>query len=48
MGNLKLVKKFEVKEGFFGRYEKLVKDVVLPYQERALNDQIEGAEKRIS
>lgn len=45
MGDLKLVKKFEVKEGFFGRYEKLVKDVVLPYQERALNDQIEGAEK---
>lgn len=45
MGDLKLVKKFEVKEGFFGRYEKLVKDVVLPYQERALRDQIEGAEK---
>lgn len=45
MGDLKLIKKFEVKEGFFGRYEKLVKDVVLPYQERALNDQIEGAEK---
>jgi len=45
MGDLKLVKKFEVKDGFFGRYEKLVKDVVLPYQERALNDQIEGAEK---
>lgn len=45
MGDLKFVKKFQVKEGFFGRYEKLVKDVVLPYQERALNDQIEGAEK---
>lgn len=45
MGDLKLVKDFTVGEGFFGRYEKLVKDVVLPYQERALNDQIEGAEK---
>ncbi len=45
MGDLKLIKNFEVTDGFFGRYEKLVKDVVLPYQERALNDQIEGAEK---
>lgn len=45
MGDLKLVKKFEVNDGFWERYEKLVKDVVLPYQEKALNDQIEGAEK---
>ncbi len=45
MGDLKLVKNFAIGEGFFGRYEKLVRDVVLPYQERALNDQIEGAEK---
>lgn len=45
MGDLKLVRKFEVGVGFFNRYEKLVKDVVLPYQEKALNDQIEGAEK---
>lgn len=45
MGDLKLVRDFQVGDGFFGRYEKLVKDVVLPYQERALNDQIEGAEK---
>lgn len=45
MGDLKLVKKFKVGSGFFDRYEKLVKDVVLPYQEKALNDQIEGAEK---
>lgn len=45
MGDLKLVKKFEVTDGFWGRYEKLVKDVVLPYQENALNDRIEGAEK---
>lgn len=45
MGDLKLVKKFEMTDGFFGRYAKLVKDVVLPYQENALNDRIEGAEK---
>ena len=45
MSDLKLVRKFEVKDGFFGRYEKLVRDVVLPYQENALNDRIEGAEK---
>ncbi len=30
---------------FIGRYTRLVKEVVLPYQERALNDMIEGAEK---
>ncbi len=45
MGDLRLIRDFTVGEGFFGRYEKLVRDVVLPYQERALNDQIEGAEK---
>lgn len=45
MGDLRMVRDFTVGEGFFGRYEKLVREVVLPYQERALNDQIEGAEK---
>lgn len=45
MGDLRMVRDFTVGEGFFGRYEKLVQEVVLPYQERALNDQIEGAEK---
>lgn len=45
MGDLKLVKKFDVSDGFWGRYEKLIKEVVLPYQENALNDRIEGAEK---
>lgn len=45
MGDVKLVKKFEVNKGFWERYEKLVRDVVIPYQEMALNDQIEGAEK---
>lgn len=45
MGDLKLVKKFEVNGGFFGRYRDLVREVVLPYQENALNDRIKGAEK---
>ena len=45
MGDVKLVKKFEVNNGFWERYETLVRDVVLPYQEKALNDQIKGAEK---
>lgn len=45
MRDLKLVKKFEMTDGFFGRYGKMVKDVVLSYQENALNDRIEGAEK---
>ena len=45
MGDLKLIKKFEVTDGFWGRYGKLVRDVVLPYQEDALNDRIEDAEK---
>ncbi len=45
MSDLKLVKKFEVQGGFFGRYRDLIKDVVLPYQENALSDRIEGAEK---
>ncbi len=45
MSDLKSVKKFQISDGFWGRYETLIKDVVLPYQEKALNDQIEGAEK---
>lgn len=45
MSDLKLIKKFEITDGFFGRYRKLVREVVLPYQENALNDRIEGAEK---
>ena len=45
MGDLKFVGKFKIAEGFWGRYSRLVKDVVLPYQEDALNDRIEGAEK---
>ena len=45
MGDIKLIKKFEVTDGIWGRYEKLIRDVVLPYQENVLNDQIEGVEK---
>lgn len=45
MSDLKLVKKFEISDGFWGRYEKLVREVVLPYQENALNDRIEDAQK---
>jgi DUF1680 family protein len=39
------VKSFHISEGFFGRYEKLIKDVVIPYQEKVLNDEIPDAEK---
>ena len=45
MSDLKLITKFEVADGFWERYAKLVRDVVLPYQENALNDRIEDAEK---
>ncbi len=40
-----MLKRFTVSGGFMGRYEKLVSDVVIPYQEKVLNDEIEGAEK---
>lgn len=45
MGDLDLIKRFKIDDGFFGRYERLVRENVLPYQEKALNDMIEGAEK---
>ena len=37
--------KYEVSGGFFGRYQELVRDVVIPYQEKALLDEIPDAEK---
>ncbi|NLW11141.1 MAG: glycoside hydrolase family 127 protein [Clostridiaceae bacterium] len=40
-----LMKKFQLTDGFLGHYQKLAKDVVIPYQERVLHDQVEGAEK---
>ncbi|HEX3020914.1 MAG TPA: beta-L-arabinofuranosidase domain-containing protein, partial [Lachnospiraceae bacterium] len=40
-----LLKNFTVSDNFLGRYERLVNDVVIPYQEKVLNDEIEDAEK---
>lgn len=40
-----MLKDFKVSDNFFGHYEKLIKDTVIPYQEKVLNDEIEGAEK---
>lgn len=40
-----MIKRFSIDDDFFGRYEKLVKEVVIPYQEKALNDEIPDAEK---
>ena len=45
MSDLKLIKNFTITDGFWGRYGKLIREVVLPYQENALNDRIEDAEK---
>lgn len=39
------VKSFESKEGFINNYQKLVREVVVPYQYAVLNDQVEGVEK---
>lgn len=39
------VKDFTPAEGFIGRYQKLIKDVVIPYQYSVLCDEAEGAEK---
>lgn len=35
-----LLKKFIITDGFLGRYEQLVKDAVIPYQEKVLKDEI--------
>ena len=40
---LEMLKKFTVEDGFFGRFRQLVTDVVIPYQEKALHDEIPGA-----
>ncbi|MBQ8598352.1 MAG: glycoside hydrolase family 127 protein, partial [Lachnospiraceae bacterium] len=39
------VKNYKSKEGFVYRYQKLIKDTVVPYQYAVLNDAIEGVEK---
>ena len=38
-------KAFKPGNGFIGKYMKLVKEVVIPYQYEVLCDQVEGAEK---
>lgn len=39
------VKSFQSRKGFIYRYQKLIKDVVIPYQYAVLHDQVEGVEK---
>ena len=39
------VKNFTTTEGFVGRYQHLIKDVVIPYQYKVLCDEMEGVEK---
>lgn len=39
------VNAFTPAKGFIGRYQKLIKDVVIPYQYSVLRDEAEGAEK---
>lgn len=39
------IKQFKPSEGFIMRYQKLIKDVVIPYQYDVLCDKAEGAEK---
>lgn len=40
-----LLQRFTISDEFLGRYQKLVKDVVIPYQEKVLQDAMPGAEK---
>ncbi|HWT74857.1 MAG TPA: beta-L-arabinofuranosidase domain-containing protein [Mobilitalea sp.] len=40
-----ILKKFTISDQFFGRYETLIKNTVIPYQEKALKDEIPGADK---
>ncbi len=40
-----LIKQFHLQDKFFGAYEKLVVEQVIPYQEKALRDEIPDAEK---
>lgn len=40
-----LLKKFTIKDNFFDQYEKLIKDVVIPYQEKVLKDEMKDAAK---
>ena len=45
MADLYFVNRFSIDDNFIGRYEHLVKEVVIPYQEDALNDQLKVLKK---
>ena len=45
MINEKLLHSFVINDNFLGRYGNLVTDVVIPYQEKILKDEIPGVEK---
>lgn len=40
-----LLKQFKVKDDFFGSYLKLIKNVVIPFQEKIIHDQVDVGEK---
>ena len=40
-----LIKRFSITDPFWKRYEDLLSDVVVPYQEAVLRDEVPGAEK---
>ena len=40
------VKNYKSRQGFLYEYQKLIKEVVIPYQYAVLNDEVEGVEKR--
>ena len=42
---MEMIRNFKYSGGFFGHYEELIRAVVIPYQERILNDEIDGIEK---
>ena len=39
------LKKIKINDGFWASKQELVREVVIPYQEKILNDGIPGAEK---
>jgi len=39
------LKRFKINDQFFGHYQKLVQEVVIPYQEKALKNEIAGVDK---
>ena len=41
-----LLNKVKVTDKFWQRYQELVMDTVIPYQEKILNDEIPGVEKK--